>query len=294
MNYADKAIILYDRKKEKTPKDDEKALCREVLQELILDSLCKTDFFDNAAFEGGTFLRLIHNSERFSEDLDFACVKQNLSFDFEKYFAFLQQDFKDNGLELEYLIKNNNTNVRKAYIKDISVATALNLPFVSHPRIKEKILLKFETDTNPPSGATYDYLDGIRMMDLSSGFAGKCHALIERAYLKGRDWFDLLYYTDHKVEPNYNFLKNALIQRDERYKDIEIDSKFVIHELTKRLDLVKKITDITDDLDKFVDTDKINYLNQSGKDIFYKAIENFKDYSKNVNVTKIQKSERSI
>ena len=144
MNYADVAIRLYDRKQETAPKKDEKALCREVLQELILRSLIKTDFFEKTAFEGGTFLRIIHNNDRFSEDLDFSCVKQNLTFDFEKYFVFLQQDFKENGLELEYIIKNNNTNIRKAYIKDISVASALNLSFVSHPRIKEKILIKFE------------------------------------------------------------------------------------------------------------------------------------------------------
>lgn len=33
-----------------------------------------------------------------------------------------------------------------------------------------------------------------------------------RPYLKGRDWYDFLYYARKKIQPNYLFLKNAVDQ----------------------------------------------------------------------------------
>ncbi|MCY7359718.1 MAG: nucleotidyl transferase AbiEii/AbiGii toxin family protein [Rudanella sp.] len=46
-------------------------MLREYLQCRILEILFNSDFRNQFAFLGGTCLRLIHDNQRFSEDLDF-------------------------------------------------------------------------------------------------------------------------------------------------------------------------------------------------------------------------------
>ena len=54
---------------------------REITQEIVLAALGRTPFFDQAAFQGGTCLRIFHGVNRFSEDLDFAVKQGDESFD---------------------------------------------------------------------------------------------------------------------------------------------------------------------------------------------------------------------
>ena len=44
---------------------------REVLQDIILVAIGKSDFFNSCVFYGGTSLRIFRELPRFSEDLDF-------------------------------------------------------------------------------------------------------------------------------------------------------------------------------------------------------------------------------
>lgn len=67
MNILEKMISRYETSTE-TERDH---AIREVLQELTLYSLSKTDFFNRASFMGGTALRILHGLDRFSEDLHF-------------------------------------------------------------------------------------------------------------------------------------------------------------------------------------------------------------------------------
>ena len=55
-----------------TSAEEEFNAIREMLQEMILAALSRTDFFVKAAFHGGTQLRIFEGVRRFSEDLDFA------------------------------------------------------------------------------------------------------------------------------------------------------------------------------------------------------------------------------
>ena len=45
--------------------EEEQAL-REITQEIVLAALGRTDFFQKAAFQGGTCLRILHGMNRFS------------------------------------------------------------------------------------------------------------------------------------------------------------------------------------------------------------------------------------
>ena len=44
---------------------------REVMQKIVLTGLYRGGFFKHAAFYGGTCLRIFHDLNRFSEDMDF-------------------------------------------------------------------------------------------------------------------------------------------------------------------------------------------------------------------------------
>ena len=53
---------------------------KEVVQEIILCGLSRGGFFNQAAFYGGTALRIFHGLDRFSEDLDFSLTKPDPEF----------------------------------------------------------------------------------------------------------------------------------------------------------------------------------------------------------------------
>ncbi len=81
------------------------------------------------------------------------------------------------------------------------------------------IKVKLEVDTNPPEGGTQEgrYLDfpfvsSVATQDLPTMFAGKIHALLCRDFIKGRDWYDLLWFTGRHAAINCNYLASALNQ----------------------------------------------------------------------------------
>lgn len=57
----------------RSPQDYTLAL-REILQELMLLGFSRGGFFQKAAFYGGTALRVFHDLDRFSEDMDFTLL----------------------------------------------------------------------------------------------------------------------------------------------------------------------------------------------------------------------------
>jgi len=61
-----------------TSEIEEEQAIREITQEIVLAALGRTDFFREAAFQGGTCLRVLYGLDRFSEDLDFALKERNL------------------------------------------------------------------------------------------------------------------------------------------------------------------------------------------------------------------------
>lgn len=200
------------------PVEEENAL-KEILQEIILFALWQADFFEVAAFQGGTSLRTLHGLSRFSEDIDFILLESDPSFSWKPYLAKLTETCEEFGVSPEALDKNQmDRNVRTAIIKDDSIANQLNLSFMNNPGGR-KLKIKLEIDCNPPAGSgfEYTYLDfpvdfEVCHQDLSSNFALKIHALLCRRYLKGRDWYDFSWYISQGVTPNLVLLKNALEQ----------------------------------------------------------------------------------
>ena len=200
------------------PFEEENAL-KEIIQEIILFSLWQANFFEVAAFQGGTSLRILHGLPRFSEDMDFILFEPNATFSWLSYLEALTETCKEFGIEPEALDKARmDQRVKRAVIKDTSIANQLNLSFMDNLNGR-KLTVKLEIDCNPPAGSgfEYTYLDfpvdfEVCHQDLNSNFALKTHALLCRPYLKGRDWYDFAWYITQGIKPNLLLLQNALHQ----------------------------------------------------------------------------------
>jgi predicted nucleotidyltransferase component of viral defense system len=197
----------------------EEQATREILQEVALYALWRAKFFEVAAFQGGTSLRILHGLPRFSEDLDFILKTPDPDFEWQPYLKKLLLGLREFGLHSEVIDKSNmDQNVKRALLKDDSVSKQLNLAF-ERDHSKRKLKIKLEIDVNPPedSGFDYKYLDfpldfEVCHQDLPSNFALKIHALLCRPYLKGRDWYDFNWYIKQNICPNYLHLQAALYQ----------------------------------------------------------------------------------
>jgi predicted nucleotidyltransferase component of viral defense system len=227
------------------PIEEENAL-KEIVQEIILFALWQADFFENAAFQGGTSLRVLHGLSRFSEDIDFILQEPDPAFSWGPYLEKLVEICMEFGIMPEALDKNHmDRNVRSALIKDNSIANQLNLSFVG-AQMARGLKIKLEIDCNPPAGSVFEYayLDfpvdfEVCHQDLSSNFALKTHALLCRPYLKGRDWYDFNWYVARKISPNLVLLQNALFQYGPyKNQDLNIDIDWVNCALSEKISLI--------------------------------------------------------
>ena len=133
--------------------EEEQAL-REITQELALAALGRTDFFQKAAFQGGTCLRIFHGLNRFSEDLDFALQRPDETFVLKPYLDGLVKELTAYGYGLEIDDRTRlDRAVRMAFLKDDSLGNLLNLSYRPAAGPLRKLRIKLEVDTNPPSSA---------------------------------------------------------------------------------------------------------------------------------------------
>lgn len=200
--------------------EEEQAL-REISQEIVLAGLGRTDFFGRAGFQGGTCLRIFHRLNRFSEDLDFALMEPDTSFELRPYLEQVCDELSAYGYAIEIDDRSKiGQPVQKAFLKDDSLGTLLRLDYRPRTGPLRKLRIKLEVDTRPPDGASYEmpvldypFPSAVRVFDLPSLFAGKIHALLCRSYLKGRDWYDFVWYTARRTPINHALLSAALDQQ---------------------------------------------------------------------------------
>jgi len=204
----------------KSAQEEDHAL-REISQEIILAALGRTDFFVHAGFHGGTCLRIFHGLNRFSEDMDFALRTSDAGFQLAPYLPQVRDELAAFGYAIEIEDRSQSGQVvRKAFLKDQSLGSLLKLAYLPGSGALRKLRIKLEVDTNPPAGATYEMpiLDypfpaAVCIFDQPSLFAGKMHALLCRDYLKGRDWYDFIWYTARHTQINHALLTAALNQQ---------------------------------------------------------------------------------
>lgn len=214
---------------------------KEIIQEITLCGLSRGGFFRKAAFYGGTALRIFYGLDRFSEDLDFSLIEQDKAFDLSEWFSAIEKEAAAYGLNLsiEEKKKENDSAIKSAFLKGNTREHLLifyeDKRFAGIFPRNEAIKIKFEIDTEPPKGASYEKKYrllpspyDINIYDEPSLFAGKLHAVICRNWenrVKGRDLYDYVFYMSKGAHVNLLHLKARLIDSGYITKDdkCEID-----------------------------------------------------------------------
>ena len=207
---------------------DKKNSIKEVIQEISLCGLSRAGFFKNAAFYGGTALRVFYGLDRFSEDLDFSLKVPDPSFNFADYLPVLEKEIQSYGLEFTVKLKEKSidSNIKLAFMKGSTKEHVLM--FYTDEQLTRSIVpgelikIKLEVDVNPPDFAGFETKYRllpipyeIALYDMPSLYAGKIHALICRGWknrVKGRDLYDFIFYLTRGTTVNLCHLTARLEQ----------------------------------------------------------------------------------
>ncbi|MCB9282994.1 MAG: nucleotidyl transferase AbiEii/AbiGii toxin family protein [Lewinellaceae bacterium] len=184
-------------------------LLREYLQCKILELLFESDYALKFAFLGGTCLRIVHNNQRFSEDLDFDNFDLSEK-DFEEVAGLIRGGLEEEGFKIEM-----RNVIRGAYHCYIRFPELLYESGLSGHK-EAKILINLDTE---PQGFQFepgsfflnrfDVFTTIRTTPMDLLLSQKITAISQRRQPKGRDFFDLVFLLG-KASPNYDFLGNKL------------------------------------------------------------------------------------
>ena len=217
--------------------NDRKNALYEVMQQVVLSGLYRGGFFKEAAFYGGTCLRIFHGLRRYSEDMDFSLLEKNPDFTLETYFPAIIEEARLLGRTVTITKKDKRTigKVESAFLKDNT--DVYNLTFQTEKTLK----IKIEVDTNPPlEFATEQKLLMLpfsfttRCFTLPDLYAGKMHALTFRAWknrIKGRDWYDFEWYVRNRVALDFEHLR----VRTKEFNDIDLTKELFLELLKERI-----------------------------------------------------------
>lgn len=208
--------------------DDSVQALREIIQEVALLGLWRAKFFEHAAFYGGTALRILYGLDRFSEDLDFSLLGPAEGFNLGKYTESLEEELRSFGFKIrvEMVDKAVETAVQSAFLKGntrnelLVIETGEEL--ARQIPAGHLLRIKLEVDTEPPPGFDTEtkYLlnpvpFAVRCYTLPNLCAGKLHALLFRKWknrVKGRDWYDFIWYAANHPELHLAHLEQRMRQ----------------------------------------------------------------------------------
>lgn len=189
---------------------------REYLQARILSILQRQGAMIHFAFHGGTALRFLYATARYSEDLDFSLEGRAGRYDFRAYLRAIQRELSLEGYSVQLKVNDKKTE-HSAFVRFPGLLYEVGLSSYG----RESLAVKLEVDTNPPGGAILDttvvrrhFLLQLQHHDKATLLSGKLHAILQRPYIKGRDLYDLAWYLGDPEwpAPNLVYLNNALRQ----------------------------------------------------------------------------------
>jgi predicted nucleotidyltransferase component of viral defense system len=226
-----------------SPMEYERAL-REVLQEIALVGLWRGKFFEQAAFYGGTALRILYGLDRFSEDLDFTLLKANQHFSWESYTKNIVDELYSYGFEVECVEKKKSVDsaIKSAFLKANTMESLLKIGVVESTlrgtHSETLLRIKIEIDTHPTPGFYVENhfmkapipvsISAVAEPDL---FACKMHAALYRAWkqrVKGRDWYDIVWFIRRETPLSLRYLTKCM----QNNKELEVNEELTPSRLT--------------------------------------------------------------
>ncbi len=244
MNNAIK--VMLDRYHCHSVSDYENAL-KEIIQEIALLGLWRSKFFEKAAFYGGSALRILHGLNRFSEDLDFSLLVKDDNFSSHTYYSAVKDELESFGFSVlvETKVKSIESNIDSAFIKADTLKNMLviDVPGVLSKKIHPGKLLKvkLEIDREPPGDfeteAKYLFQPipfSVNTYTMPNLFAGKMHAVLCRSWghrVKGRDWYDLVWYVSQNISLSLKHLESRMQQTNH----LNVNDSLTEHKLKQML-----------------------------------------------------------
>lgn len=257
---------------EYNPRNEQEILSalREIMQEITLAGLARTDFLEKAAFYGGTALRIFYGLDRYSEDLDFSLLQPDPNFSIEPYFKAILDEFKSLGLNvsIQEKKKTKESAIDSAFLKAETIWQEIVLEDVikqTGVRSNRTLKIKIEVDRRPPLNFNTEeklllrpFSFYVKCFTGPSLFAGKVHALLFRKWknrVKGRDWYDLEWYIKKGISLDMShFLARAKDTNDWQSDDISPEQ--IIELLQKKIEAVS-FKNIKEDVVRFIKDDDI-------------------------------------
>lgn len=103
-------------------------IIREEVEMIFLDELAQNDLSSKVAFYGGTALRLVYDSPRFSEDIDLIEIKKVNFNEFKKFIEYVSKkyswalgDIKDKRQTIFALFKINDEKLKHSFSLKIEI-----------------------------------------------------------------------------------------------------------------------------------------------------------------------------
>lgn len=240
---------------------------KEVMQEIALLGLWRSKFFENAVFYGGTALRVLYGLDRFSEDLDFSLLEKRKNFDLADYCEALKRELASFGfaVEIESRPTPASAAIQSAFLKADTRTQMITVEFdkglVQKVPRNQVLKIKLEIDVDPPPGFATEvrYLlrpvpFAVRTFSLPDLFAGKMHAVLCREWksrVKGRDWYDLVWFAAYHPELHLAHLEQRMRQTEHWKGPAPLTAEDLRDLVSKRIDKVD-IDQIRREVEPFV------------------------------------------
>ena len=242
-------------------------LLKEYLQILSLSFIYSQKKYQSLIFYGGSCLRHCFDLPRLSEDLDFVDLDKKIN---------LEKLAKDLSLFFERFLVKPKIKIQKFRIY-------LKFPVLYHLKLARKpesefVILKIEIfkEFDFCKGYTIEIVPVfkfgrsflVRTLDLPSLMATKIRAILLRkwekrdkegkvlAKVKGRDYFDLMWYLEKGIKPNLKCLGEKMSLKELKetlLKEVDkIDEKSLIYDLEGLIEDKNFIKDIGKNLKKIL------------------------------------------
>jgi len=187
--------ILIDLSKEL--KIDRERIIREFYEILLLNELSKEHFSRNIAFKGGTALRLVYQSPRFSDDLDFSIINE---IKVKDVFGFAKKVSREFGLEIVDLHEKRNTIIAEFSIQEILLPQNFRLKI----KISKRIINENDCELKILTSPTSPYQVLMKVVKIDRILKEKKDAVIDRK--QPRDIFDIWFISQKVNLPFENML----------------------------------------------------------------------------------------
>jgi hypothetical protein len=235
-------------------------LLKNYLQILVLDFIYADRKYSQLIFYGGSSLSHCYNMPRLSEDLDFVDLKKKI--EIPKLAKDLEIHFKKNtDLEVKTVSQKFRIYLKFPLLRELGLAgkSESDLLFLKIEIFKEfDFCADFKIETIPLFKFNRTVL--VKTFDLPTLMATKIQAVLMRkwektdksgkilATVKGRDYYDLLWYLEKGIMPNFECMKGitnkkelkeqllaVIMKVDDRSIRIDLESLIDNPELVKNL-----------------------------------------------------------